>query len=301
MDTKNFRFSVSSVKSYINCGKKFNFEKITKVPPAPESSHYRWLGKVVHTSMYQSIARFNSDSDEIKRWDIVTNTPSTEDALKFFNKAWEGAPSDDDEDVYMKSLYPFEIGSKPYGRFWPNKNLAILNLDKQEQDRLEFGWKAVASDMVRSGVELIKGIHEVVQIEKELNFKMLERDFKGYIDILGRDVDGKLEFYDGKTSWRKPQVKDLEKDLQFIAYSVALRKEYDLDYYPVGYYMHLRSGSLVPVKVTDEIVKKSEKMLGNVFSNLEDDIYFDDFGGSLCAYCDFKHLCYGEVNANNKD
>lgn len=295
MDTKAFRFSVSSVKSYLNCGLKFKYEKIDKIQGAAESSHYRWLGKLVHTSIYQSIARFNSDEGEIKRWDIVREKPEVKDALAFFRKGWEGQPAEDDEDTYMKSLYPFEIGVKPVGKFWPNKNLSILNLNPQtQQDDLERGWKGVAAEMVKSGVDIVSRIHKIVQLEREIEFYIDERLFKGFIDVLAEDKDGKVEFYDFKTSWRKPAQKDIDKDLQFILYSVALKELLGLDYYPKGYLVHLKSGSLVEFQMTEEILKKAKTVLNRVFVNLEKNVFFDDFGGFLCAYCDFKHLCYGE-------
>ena len=292
MNTKEFNFSASSIKSYLHCGLKFKFEKVDKLPTPPETSHFRWLGKLVHTSIYQSIATFNTDADEIKRWDVTEPKPDVQRALAFYFKGFKGEPTEDDPDIYMKSLYPYEIGTKPVGRFFPRKDLSILNHPSNEQAKLEDGWKTVGQGMVETGISVVSKIPEIVFLEKAVSFYIDERHIRGFIDVLGKDADGKYVIYDFKTSWRKPTQKTMEADLQFILYSYAIKELYGLDYYPTAYFVHLKSGECVPLHLTDELLEKAFKKIKGVFSNLEDDMYFDDMGGVLCNYCDFYNLCY---------
>lgn len=291
-DIDEFVFSASSIKSYLHCGRKFKFEKIDKLPAPPETSHFRWLGKLVHTSIYQSIARFNSESEEIKRWDYLGTKPNKADALAFFEKGWQGQPAEDDPDTYMKSLYPFEIGDKPVGRFFPRKDLSLLNYPVSEQKQLEQGWKIYAQAMVETGLDVVSKIHKIHSLEYSLEFTIGGKKARGFIDILALDEEGKFVIYDFKTSWRKPSKADMEKDIQFILYSYAIKELFGLDYYPKAYFVHLKTGSLAELEMTDAILEKTTKKILTVFKNIQNNLFFDDMGGVLCNYCDFKSICY---------
>jgi hypothetical protein len=100
--TDTFRFSASSYKSYIQCGRKFKFEKIEKIKvnPDDEVGHARWMGKLVHASVYQSIADFNPEGD-FKSWTLREGRPDLSRALKLFRALWE----QDYSDPHTKVIY----------------------------------------------------------------------------------------------------------------------------------------------------------------------------------------------------
>lgn len=283
MDTNNFRFSVSSVKTFRQCGTKFKFEKIDKEQPREEVGHARWLGKIVHASIYQSIAKLNIE-EGFKSWEIVPGKPNEHAALTLFEALWVGGI-----DERTKEIYKLEVGSDiPTGRFRKKPKLAALNTD--DQKLLEAAWKMEARKMVKEGVKSLSSLRKILEIEKKIEFVFLGKNFLGYLDIVGEDEDGKVVFLDFKTVWDKPTPYKLQDDPQFVVYPDALKGSLNLDYYPTGYFVHLRSGSLVPLVMTDDIMNKMKKSLSETFSYMEDNIYHHR-PGILCNYCDFQYMC----------
>lgn len=289
MNTKKFVFSASSFKEYMQCGLKFKYSRIDRLEKTSVSSHHRWFGTLVHNLIYASLVESTGDIKEtVLRAKIDEKYP-----MKIFEAVWKEKDSDD---AMVKTIRA-DLGDKPVGRFMTGKIVSLgSNNPDITQAQLEKGWKIEAKKMVKNGIEIVKNIHEIVELERKLYWMFEKRRFLGYADVLAKDESGRYEFYDFKTAWDKPG-KRLEEDFQFFSYAHALKKFYGLDYYPVGYFVHLRSGEAIKYEVTPEIVAKMKKKAKAAFGNLEANIFFDDYGGPLCPYCDFRHICYGEDTA----
>lgn len=273
MNTKDFLFSASSVKEYLQCGLKFKFGRIDKLPKGDIASHHRWFGSLVHSLIYLSFSTGGKLRDHI-------DESYVQDA---FETLWSGKES---TESYLETIRK-SLGEKPTGKFLPLKTASAT-----AQMDIEMEWKNEAWRMVRNGIQVVRGIHEVLNVEKKLLWSLASRKFVGYIDILGRDNSGQYEFYDLKTTWDAPSKKQLSEDLQFFSYSHALRQNHKLDYYPAGYYVHLRTGAKLKYEPTPQLTASSEVKVANAIKNLEADIFFDSYGSPLCAYCDYRHLCY---------
>ena len=288
MNTKKFIFSASSFKEYVQCGLKFKFNRIDKLEKTEVSSHHRWFGTLVHNLIYAALAE---PSDDLKKM-ALRDKINDKYPMKIFETVWSEKPSEDPMVLTIQE----DCGEKPVGRFMRGK---IVSLGSGGEDitqaKLEKGWKAEAKKMIKNGIEVMRNVHEVVELERKLYWFFEKRKFLGYADVLAKDEDGKYEFYDFKTAWNKPG-KYLADDFQFYMYSHALKRFYNLDYYPAGYYVHLRSGDAIKYEVTPEIISKMKKKALAAFGNLEANIFFDDYGGNLCPYCDFRHICYGNDN-----
>jgi len=291
MNTQDYLFSASSIKEYQQCGLKFKFGRIDKLEKQEASTHHRWFGSLVHNIIYTSVADIQEGMKSMKLRD---NKEIDEDSPIFrLERIWDEQPEDPIDEFIMK-----DIGEKPVGNF-ATAALKSLGQDVENptQEYLEKGWKAEAKKMVSNGIDVLKNINTISDLEKKLFWTILKRRFIGFIDVLGKDENGKIEFYDFKTSFRKPSQNTVDEDFQFFAYSLALKDKLNLDYYPVGNYVHLRSGSVIPFDL--EKNGMFPKMIGQLrssFENLEDDLFFDDYNGPLCAYCDFRYICYGEDN-----
>ena len=285
MNTKDFVFSASSFKEYLQCGLKFKYRKIDRLEPGEVSTHHRWFGSLVHAAIYSAFA---THGEGRKSLDIHGNT-DLKHALRVFNSLYEQKPDKINKEIY--DIVFDEVGEKPVGSFAPGKIKALSSDLTQKQ--LEKGWKKEGQAMVKNGIEIVKQLN-VVEFERQLDWTLLDRKFIGYSDVIAKDNDGKLEFYDFKTSWNKISEFYLAKDFQFFLYSVALKDIHGLDYYPKGYYVHLRSGSLVPYILTPDIYSTMIKKYKEGMENLEYNIFFDDYDGFLCPFCDFKHICYGD-------
>lgn len=290
MNTKNYMFSASSVKEYMQCGLKFKFGRIDKLDRMEASTHHRWLGSLVHSLIYTSVADVEAGRKSL----TLREGPIDEDSpLERLENLWNENPQDPIDEFIMK-----DIGEKPVGNF---VTAAIKSLgqgvDNPSQDFLEKGWKTEAKKMVKNGIEVVKSINTITELEQKLFWTLLGRKFIGFIDVMGKDENGRIQFYDFKTSFRKPSQAQVDDDFQFFVYSIAIKDKLKLDYFPVGNYVHLRSGSVVPFDLNENgMFPKMISQLKNSFDNLEDDLFFDDYNGPLCAYCDFRHICYGENN-----
>jgi len=283
MNTRNFVFSASSFKEYLNCGLQFKYHRIDKLTPTSVASHHRWFGSLVHSLIYTGIAQYNSDKDYTLR-----ETPDYELANSLLDEVWE--PKEDSSELALHLAK--DLGKKPTGHFMAGKIVSLGSNNKDiNQEQLEHGWKAEASKMIRNGISLASEIPEILELEKKLSWEFADRKFIGYADIVGKDKDGKIEFYDFKTSWSKPFY--LDNDFQFFSYSVALKDLFGLDYFPEGHFVHLRSGTLFTTIVTPKIYGKTLNKVKIAFSNLEHDMFFDSYGSPLCRFCDFRHICYG--------
>lgn len=290
MNTKDFVFSASSIKTYQQCGLKFKFSKIDKLPRTETATHHRWLGSLVHSIIYTSVANPVEGRKSLTMRDdgIDTTTP-----LERFERVWDEQPED-----AIDALIIGEIGEKPVGKFATGALKSLgQNVDSPDQELLEKGWRIEARKMVENGIKVLAGLHTISDLEKKLFWNTMGRRFIGFIDVLEKTEDNKIAFYDFKTSFKRPSQAAVDDDFQFFAYSLALKDKLKLDYYPVGNFVHLRSGSVIPFDL--EKNGKFPKMIGQLkstFNNIEDNLFFADYGSPLCAYCDYRHICYGEEN-----
>lgn len=287
MNTKNFRFSASSFKDYLQCGLKFKFSKIEKRIAGKEKTHYRWLGRLVHASIYSSVAHFNLEGG-FKSWVLDSQVPDLNPALSFFEAGW----TEDITNDLVRQVVVAEAGEKPVGGFATKKVFKSLNTT--DQSLLDVAWKAVAQGMVANGINIIRQLPEITQLERGIEFEVLGRKFSGYVDVLGKNKDGEVVFLDFKTSWAKPAESKVEEDFQFFLYSYALKSILGLDYYPKGYYSHLRSGQIVRFQMTPELEASMLGKMGAAFDKLEKDVFTSDKYGFLCNHCDFHYICFGE-------
>lgn len=286
MDTKTYKFSVSSIKEFEQCGLKFKLGRIDKVQKDPESTHHRWIGKVVHASIYASVAKMNLE-EGFKSWELTGDAPDIEKSKAFFDAAWDGT-----EDKYLKEAIALEAGPTPSpDKFIKGKIKALM--DDNKTNRM-LAWRTVAWEMVQNGVKIISKLPKILHIEKKILLQYKERTFTGYVDIIAEGSDGKVIFLDFKTSWQKPSPVDLDSDIQFIFYSYALKEMLELPYNPVGFYVHLKSTTVFPVNVDEVLLDRMDNMITKSLTRLDKGLFFHNKGSYLCPYCDFYSKCYGE-------
>lgn len=273
------RFSASSYKEYQQCGLRFRYRKIDRIPtPEGETTHYRWTGRLFHEAAYTAIG----ERRDAKSYELYTGGPRLEYALRVVDAVWEGKPFDDVSRSIME-----DIGEKPE-IFSPGKIKAL-----QPPNDVEQGWRTQIKKMLENTVPTLASIHSnIVELELVSEWDFLGRQFIGYLDIVA-NKDGKLSFYDLKTSWHKPGKK-LQEDFQFFIYSHALKTTRGLDYYPDGHWIHAKDGSILPFVVTQEIIDKHTQEAEQVFSYIENGVFPSAYGSPLCAFCDYYSLCYGE-------
>lgn len=284
MDTKTFMFSASSVKEYMQCGLKFRYGRIDKLPRSESYSHHRWFGTLVHSLIYHSVAEHTSSKELVMR-----DKPRTTFPTKLFEDVWTGRETDDP----IAQVINKDLGEKPVGKFLTGKikSLGKGNPDISQED-LEKAWKAEAKKMIKNGMRVLQDIPEIVELEKKMFWTIQGKRFIGFSDVVAKDADGKYQYFDFKTSWDKPGKK-LDDDFQFFSYSLALKDILNLDYFPKGHYVHLKSGDVVEYELTPYVFGKMMGVVKGAFDDMEHNLFLPNYGSPLCPYCDFRHLCYG--------
>lgn len=288
MDTKKFMFSASSFKEYLQCGLKFKFNKIDKLPKTETATHHRWFGSLIHALIYYSIAEYDGDSKSM----TLRKRARVKKTLEVFEELWEEKAKDNESQIILKSL-----GEKPLGKFARGKLASLGSTNEDiEQEALEAGWREQGRLMLQNGIDVVQGIHDIVELEKKMFYHIKGYNFMGFVDVLAKDKEGKYEFYDFKTSWDNPY--GLEDDFQFFGYTKALSEDKKLgikeQYFPRGYWVALRKGNLFPYELTKSKFWDTIKLTQKTMENIEANIFLPDYGGPLCKFCDYRHVCYGD-------
>lgn len=271
------RFSASAIKEFQQCGLKFRYHRIDRLPTEEEASHHRWFGRLVHDLVYTGLAERVGDKNY-----TLLDKPRKRYATSLLTSIWDGKPKDETGEAIA-----LLAGEKPK-EFSPGKIKSLQGT----QEEIERGWKKQARSMISNGIDAMFG-KTIEEIEVSLEWEYLGENFIGYLDFVGEE-DGRICFYDLKTSWQKPS----KIDFQFFIYSYALKTLRGLDYYPSGYWVHLKDGTLRKFEVDEELVKQQEKDVGKVLSYISNGVFPSIYGSPLCKFCDFYKLCYGESSEN---
>lgn len=288
MDTKKFMFSASSFKEYLQCGLKFKFNKIDKLEKTEVATHHRWFGSLIHALIYHSVAEYDGNSKTMN----LRKTPRTKETLELFEDLWHEKIKDNESEIILKS-----VGERPTGKFARGK-LASLGSNNEEitQEDLEEGWKEQGLLMLKNGIEIIQGIHDIVELERKTFYHIKGYNFMGFIDVLAKDKDGKYEFYDFKTSWDNPY--GLEDDFQFFGYAKAISEDKKLgineEYFPKGHWVALRKGKTFTYELDKKKFWDTIRLTQKTMESIEANVFLPDYGGPLCKFCDFRHVCYGD-------
>jgi CRISPR-associated protein Cas4 len=287
MNTKSFMFSASSFKDYLQCGLKFKFSKIDKVEKTETATHHRWFGSLVHSLIYYGIADFDGSGKNL----ILRKEARKKEALKILDELWDEKTPNSDAEIIAKS-----IGDKPNGKFARGKLVSLgSNNEDIEQSKLEEGWREEARKMIENGITVLESVHKIVELEKKIFYHVKGYKFMGFVDVLAQNENGDYEFYDFKTSWDKAY--DLNDDFQFFGYTKALSEDKELgineSYFPKGYWVHLRKGEKLEYNLSKSKFWDMVNLTERAMKNMENDIFLPDYGGPLCKFCDFRHICYG--------
>lgn len=288
MNTKDFMFSASSFKDYLQCGLKFKYSKVDKKQRTETATHHRWFGSLVHSLIYYSIADFDGTSKNL----VLRKKARKQETLNLLEDLWQEKPKSNEGEIILKSL-----GEKPTGKFSRGKLVSLGSNDENiDQQLLEEGWLEEAKKMVENGIDIVSDIHEIVELEKKTFYHVKGYKFMGFIDVLAKNSEGKYEFYDFKTSWDRSY--DLDNDFQFFGYAKAISEDKKIgineEYFPTGYWAYLRKKELLPYKLKKEKFWDMIRLTEKTMMNMEANIFLPNYGSPLCKFCDFRHICYGE-------
>ncbi|BCM94129.1 hypothetical protein IAD21_06032 [Abditibacteriota bacterium] len=159
---------------------------------------------------------------------------------------------------------------------------------------------------VRTGHEILRAYaaapdNATAPLAAELAFELEigGYGFTGVVDRLDEGKDG-LVIVDFKSGARKPTKADLEGDLQFTLYALAIEGMLGRPVERVVHY-HLRDGSRFDVMPSKE---RSEQLLVQVVPQVDGAISQGEFApkaGYWCNWCHYRELCRAENAIGNKE
>lgn len=286
-DLTNIMLSASSLKTYKQCGRKYKLEKLDKATPTHAPYHFGWMGTLVHNSIYYSFADF---FDGV--WHPSEKIKPIERVKQLFLDIWDG---DAKLETSINLINESEITlEKPIFKEGSVKEAKYTSRAVSEEDRA----KLLAWDLVKTGyvivtqqvLPLVSNVKKNVILEREVQFTFEGYNVIGYIDMMV-NLDGNWFFFDFKTTKQPP--KELNKDVQFYMYRYGLKKILELPYYPIGYYVHLRSGNLLSASSSDvSEFSQNHQQIISLIRGIEANQFNPNLNSPLCNYCEFRGYCY---------
>jgi len=245
--------SYSSMSSYLECGKRYELERIYNAPQSP--AWYFLGGDAVHSAT-EALDKGEQESVE---------------------QAWT--------DAWMNALDTLEPGEEPRagGRksaAWPNK---------EDRAWWEHHGPGMVAEWVRwrdaSGYQFLEMPDGSPAIEVPVDFEFASTMVKGYIDRVMVDGSGQVIVVDLKTGSRKPV-----SSLQLAVYALGLQHVHGITATLGGYWMS-RQGDIPSLHslahLTSELVGG---WFNDVHRGIEQEIFVPKVS-PLCSACSVKDFC----------
>ena len=249
--------SYSSMSSWLECGKRFELERVYN---APQTGAWYFLGgNAVHkASEYLDLGE-------------------TDDSHAAWSRAWA------EELANVEPGTEIKAGGRK-SKQWPDKE----NKDWWEYHGPQFveSWRLWTQEKFREGwTWLHHGPNDVPAIEVPVQFEFEDVLVKGYIDRVMVDPNGQVIVVDLKTGSREPN-----SSLQLAIYALGLQRNIGVTASLGGYWM-ARQGD-IPTQhslshLTDELVGSWFK---GVQTGIENEIFVPKVG-PLCNSCSVQAYC----------
>jgi len=138
------------------------------------------------------------------------------------------------------------------------------------------------------------GDYEIVEAEKELNFKIDNYNITGYIDLLLKDKDGGLHIYDHKSSTVKSKTSEKAKEYwkQMYLYSIGIYEEYKI--YPKQIHINaFKEGKIYTIDFDEKEVEKVKQWVLDTIDLIKKETKFLPKSDSFfCNFiCNFRNTC----------
>ncbi|API81817.1 RecB family exonuclease [Thermus phage G20c] len=268
------RLSVSALRDYHQCPKRFYFKRVLRIEePTSPSAVY---GTIVHLSFYHAYG-FPSPGPEGVHW-TLTGGFDPRFALEVYDRLtgrekWD-APKDGHEELLF-SLAPA---------------LTDLNIGKGRTKSMQGreGWTAHFRSMLERSLQ--QPLPAPLAIEQEVRYSMGGVEMLGYIDMVLEGSEGPV-LLDLKTGYNAPSESELRLNDQIARYYVAVPEAKDFWLY------HMRSGNIYKVPRNDRLIDfltQTDRLVYDlIHSDIPEEVKFAPRFGEHCAYCPFQSRCFG--------
>jgi CRISPR/Cas system-associated exonuclease Cas4 (RecB family) len=268
------RLSVSALRDYHQCPKRFYFKRIVGLPE-PESPHAVY-GTLVHTAFYHAYAYPYADEGKVK-W-VLTGGFDPDQALAVYDRLTAREKWDTPKDSHEELLFSIAPA------------LTDLSIGKGRTKAMtgREGWTAHFRDMLSRALE--KPVESLAAIEHEVRYSMGGVEMLGYIDLVIEGEDG-LILADLKTGYNAPSESELHLNDQIARYYVAMPEAKNF------WLWHMRSGNIYEVPRNDKLISfltRTDRLVYDlIHADVPDEVKFAPRFGEHCTYCPFQSQCFG--------
>ena len=269
---ENKYYSYSQLSTYVNCPQRYKLLYIDKIKKTNESVE-AFIGKIAHEVLEWLYKKNKSDLTYVA-FDQIINK---------YNQIWK-------ERIHKKIFLAW-IKIK----FKRNKRLYNLNWFKNK------GLECLRQYYNHNGPNFSEV--NILGIEKQINTKIGEYYFRGYIDRLD-ESKGNIIINDYKTGKVKTK-KQLLSDLQLIIYLLAVKEKYVDKDIKLRWYFLDKNYTVVEVDYKninkESRLKKFKNTIINISNDIKQSTINDNFPSkesTLCEWCYLWKECSTKVGKN---
>ena len=264
------RFSVSALRDYHACPKRFYFKRVMKLPePTTPNMVY---GSIVHAAFYTAYAVPKANG----QWEVTGE----------FDPAWaltvyDRLTSRNDGDTPADNVDEVLFSQLP--------TLTNLNIGKGRTKAMagREGWTAHFRNMLSNALNA--PLPNPIAIEQRVEYRMGGTAMLGFIDMILLDEEVGKVLVDLKTGYNAPTEAELRLNDQVARYYKAIPDANEFWLY------HMRSGKLYAVERNEKLIsflsKEDSRIATLVNSEADVDTKFPRRFGEQCAYCPFSNRC----------
>lgn len=298
------RLSVSALRDYNSCARKYYFKRVAKLPDP--MSHHAPAGTIIHNSFYAAYAeptmQPDINSDRMKTVWFVHDQFEPEMSLALFDMFWHRQRADQPFDQLIQYAQVGKLDITKLERYFnalstempvlndypfrPGQLKALGKGQKLSQKELRKGWGEYFRAML-TGVTEKPLPHPVKEIEREIIWNQNGVEMIGYIDIVMEKSPGVEIGIDLKTGATKPSEKWLAIEDQMLSYYTASELTNPDVKMAEFYYWHLKSGEMYLVKDNKkarEFLKHAAVHVSNKIAAQDWSPRFDKENCSMCTY-----------------
>ncbi|WKZ30699.1 MAG: UvrD-helicase domain-containing protein [Candidatus Dojkabacteria bacterium] len=247
--------SYSQIKTYDDCGKKYKYQYIIRLPSKPSSTLS--FGNTVHAVLKSF---YEQQRAALSGLEGFVQTPTVDDLIDSYHDKWISTGYDSREHEKIRKEY----GERKLREFYENFYSVKENPIELEKS---FHYK-------------IGGVGMTGKIDR--------------IDLVGKE-DGRevVDLLDYKTG-KKKELRDVKNDLQLALYTIVCEEVFNMKVRKAGL-LFVEHCERVDIEVDEKMRQKCKEKIHEVVELIRKEDFAAKPSKFTCGFCDFRDICSDAV------